>query len=401
MPANSNAIYPRKGGGGGHGSSSGKGGGSSGSRGKGGKGGSGGGSKGSPAASKGAPKSFTNSRYSNSFKLNTNKGKSSASPYSDGGGKSSILSSGIFSGRLSGGGQRTSVYGTRTYGSGYPYGSYGYYVSNRPFPYVFIPVPIHRHYYGSDQYYDNVNNTDRPGGNLVSAIVQPSYNTSSVTYRLVGDNSSVSAVFAAVVANCSVANNTNSIVAFTPSFDNDTSTWPLPEQVIQWYRASSFALTLDGYNNTAALSSNQPPSNSSTNFTQLGDTPLPANLNMTFLNCINYTTGASVPLMDPSSSGLTAAKIAGIVIGGIVVAFFAVLFGMMGWEKCRARSARKRNERWIAESSKYDSDAMNTGLLQPYKSKSVLDRISKIPFARSMGYKPVVVEKSEEIYGNK
>jgi len=151
MHANSNAIYPRKGGGGGHGSSSGKGGGSSGSRGKGGKGGSGGGSKGSPAASKGAPKSFTNSRYSNSFKLNTNKGKSSASPYSDGGGKSSILSSGIFSGRLSGGGQRTSVYGTRTYGSGYPYGSYGYYVSNRPFPYVFIPVPIHRHYYGSDQ----------------------------------------------------------------------------------------------------------------------------------------------------------------------------------------------------------------------------------------------------------
>lgn len=46
---------------------------------------------------------------------------------------------------------QTSVYGSRTYGSGYPYGGYGYYVSNRPFPYVFIPVPIHRHYYGSDE----------------------------------------------------------------------------------------------------------------------------------------------------------------------------------------------------------------------------------------------------------
>lgn len=169
MPTNTNTFYPRKGGGGGHaGSSHG-----SSSSGKGGKGGSGG-SKGSPAASKGAPKSFVNSPSSSSFSLTTKKGKStsSASPYSDGGGKSSKLSNGIFSGRLSGGGKRvritirpalchtlnksdyvpqTSVYGTRTYGSGYPYGDYGYYVSDRPFPYVFIPVPIHRHYYGCDE----------------------------------------------------------------------------------------------------------------------------------------------------------------------------------------------------------------------------------------------------------
>lgn len=190
--------------------------------------------------------------------------------------------------------------------------------------------------------------TGRPGGNLVSAIVQPSYNTSSVTYRLVGDNSSVSAVFAAVVANCSVANNTNSIVAFTPSDDDDSSgPWPLPEQVIQWYRASSFALTLDGYNNTAALPSNQPSSNSTTNFTRLGDTPLPTNLNMTFLNCVNYTTGASVPLMDPTSNKLNAAQITGIVVGGIFVAFAAVLFGMMGLEKCNDWRKRRRSQRSV------------------------------------------------------
>ena len=45
----------------------------------------------------------------------------------------------------------------------------------------------------------------------MAAIVRPSYNTSSVTYRLLGDNSSVSTVFAALVANCSVATNGDSI----------------------------------------------------------------------------------------------------------------------------------------------------------------------------------------------
>lgn len=85
-------LLPRKGGGGG--------------RSRGGKGGKGGGSKGSPAASKGAPSSFTNSKFSNSFKLSGT--KSSAAPYSDGGGKSFKIKGGPFSGRLSGSGQRVS-----------------------------------------------------------------------------------------------------------------------------------------------------------------------------------------------------------------------------------------------------------------------------------------------------
>lgn len=69
---------------------------------------------------------------------------------------------------------------------------------------------------------------------------------------------------------------------------------------------------------------------------------------MTFLNCVNYTTGASVPLMDPSSNKLTAAQIAGIVIGGIVVAFFAILFGVMGLEKCKNWRQRRRNQRLVS-----------------------------------------------------
>ena len=110
------------------------------------------------------------------------------------------------------------------------------------------------------------------------AIVQPLYNTSSVTYRLVGDNASVSAVFYAIVANCSVANSSSPLAPFDPS----PSAWPLPEQVVQWYRASTFALSLDTYNNTAALPSAVPSNDSNPTLID-ATSPLPTVLNISFL----------------------------------------------------------------------------------------------------------------------
>lgn len=52
-------------------------------------------------------------------------------------------------------------------------------------------------------------------------------------------------------------------------------------------------LTLDGYNNTAALSDNA----------SLPDTPLPTWVNQPFLDCLNQTIGAAVPLVDNDFSG--------------------------------------------------------------------------------------------------
>lgn len=151
--------------------------------------------------------------------------------------------------------------------------------------------------------------------------MQPDWNTSSVTYRIIGDNTSVTAVFDALVANCTVANSSTAITAFDPS----PLTYPLPEQVIQYYRASSLALSLDGYNNTAALILNMPASNSSAPIT-MPDTPLPANVNMTFLACINLTTGASVPLVDaPGHKKLSASTIGG-TIGGSLLGLAVLIF---------------------------------------------------------------------------
>ncbi|KAL5511199.1 hypothetical protein ACEPAH_4414 [Sanghuangporus vaninii] len=300
-----NHLFRRKGGGGKGGRS-----------GKGGKSGSKGGSSASSIAKKkGASDAFVKSRGSKSFTV-TGSG-SSGYPYSSGGGKRIKLpSSSSFSGREAGGGDRNTIYGTSHFGSGYPYGGYGYYVDNRPFPYYFYPVPCSHNYYGGDEY---LNATDRPGGNLVTAIVKPSYNTSSVTYRLVGDNSSIVAVFDALVANCSVANSSSAFSTFTPS----NTVWPLPEQVLQYYRASSFALSLDGYNNTAALPANAPASNNSKPV-EMADTPLPSGLNMTFLSCVNYTVGASVPLVEPPKKGLSSGQIATIVAASIAGLFLLI-----------------------------------------------------------------------------
>lgn len=191
-----------------------------------------------------------------------------------------------------------------------------------------------------------MNESLRPGGALVEAIVQPSWNTSSVTYRVIGDNVSVTTVFDALVANCSIANSTSAVSAFTPS----PLTWPLPEQVIQYYRASSFAVSLDGYNNTAALVSNMPVSNSSGPNT-LVDTPFPTNINMTLLQCINATVGASVPLVDAPGHKLSVGAIGGIVISSLIFSVFLLFLCCYCCElcnRCKRRRKAKQKARKLA-----------------------------------------------------
>lgn len=77
----------------------------------------------------------------------------------------------------------------------------------------------------------------------------------------------------------------------------NSSTQPQPESVVQYYRASSIALSLDGYNNTAALSDK-------VNDTDAPATPLPSNYDGYLLECLNTTIGSAAPLVDSDSAGL-------------------------------------------------------------------------------------------------
>lgn len=86
-------------------------------------------------------------------------------------------------------------------------------------------------------------------------------------------------------------------------YDDSFSAWPQPEQTIQYYRASTVALTLDGYNNTGALGPDGTP-----------DVLLPVNIDHELLSCLNQTIGSAVPLINRAGSTLSAP---GIDIFGI------------------------------------------------------------------------------------
>jgi len=116
------------------------------------------------------------------------------------------------------------------------------------------------------------------------------------TFRILADQESLQSLDQDISADCgSYIASKAGITAYT----ND-STVPRPEQVVQYYRASSVSLSLDNYNNSAVYS-NSP----------VDDSPIPPTTNLEFLNCLNTTIGAAVPLVDagmkwsaPSSVGL-------------------------------------------------------------------------------------------------
>ncbi|KAG8735763.1 hypothetical protein FRC10_010171 [Ceratobasidium sp. 414] len=227
---------------------------------------------------------------------------------SRGGGPITTLPSGSrFAGREAGSGTRDNVYGGTYYGSGYPYGSYGStWVAGRPFPFYYWPVYIGPHeYYGSSEY-GPANTTDRPGGAMSAVSVYTTnakYNTSEV-YHILGDLSSVTTVLNALTSNCTVAGGT--IFNYDPTSDDLAHSLPRVESIVQYYRSSSFALALDGYNNSAGSFSVAAISNSSQQLvTALPPaTPLPSAINQAFLECVNTTVASSLPLVDAGLSNL-------------------------------------------------------------------------------------------------
>ena len=124
---------------------------------------------------------------------------------------------------------------------------------------------------------------------------------------MVSDASTVSSLLAFVPKACTLDADSSSKVI--KPFDGNASE-PLPEQVVQYYRASSVALLLDGYNNTDALVSQGPNGGEAV--------PLPAWVDRTLLGCLNTTIGEAVPLFGDTPSN---AYVWGVVggLGGFAV----------------------------------------------------------------------------------
>jgi hypothetical protein len=132
--------------------------------------------------------------------------------------------------------------------------------------------------------------------------------TQNTTFHILADNSTIVELIAAVSSNCS---SSLSGASYHPFNDTDPRS-PKPESAIQYYRASSVVLTLDGYNNSAALRDNA----------TIPDIPLPTSIDTTLLTCLNETIGVAVPLID-------GARLHGPSIG--LLGFFWVIWMLMSW----------------------------------------------------------------------
>ena len=135
-------------------------------------------------------------------------------------------------------------------------------------------------------------------------FVSPATNS---TFYLLADNTTVTSLVNSITDECTVSVfSTTTPAPYNASAD---SSHPRPEQVIQYYRASSVALALEGYNDTSALSENQ----------TAPDVPLPSWVDHTMLGCLNKTIGDQVPLVNDAS----------LHAGNPVLALFVMLVSMM------------------------------------------------------------------------
>ncbi|PVF97197.1 hypothetical protein CPB86DRAFT_786207 [Serendipita vermifera] len=272
-------------------------------------------------------------------------GSGKADFFSPGGGNSFTLGSwSPFSGRLAGGGYRESVAGTQRYGSGYPYG-YMHGNSHRtgtfglPFPFGFWPLYC-PHYGYSHEYGQNSTVAQmRPGGDLVQAAIAPNATqwyisqeaANNETYWLLGDRESLTAMLQVLSGckdcetySCGIVNVTDvqpmtlDLGNFTTSNGtvvpvNSSTAPPQVQNIVQYYRASSFALAYTNYTNTYAVA----PLNETTEVGWGNSTVLPDLLtHSAFLQCVNSTLVDGLPILN--AAGKT--KVMGFQLGAVVCA---------------------------------------------------------------------------------
>jgi hypothetical protein len=203
-------------------------------------------------------------------------------------------------------------------------------VAGRGFPFGVWPISWGQNYLGGDEF--NGLEILRPGGALgISTIATtdaskwPGVDTSKEVYQMIGDKESLLFMMTDLVDHCHVTPQWPK--AFDPTAANSTK----PDNVMQYYRGSSFALTYSSFNNSVSGKAWE---------------PLPSPLGTSaFLHCVNDTIAAALPLMDtlPKKARLKAAAIVGIVIGGIVFFILVYIIGTVCIEHFRKEKKTQRS----------------------------------------------------------
>jgi hypothetical protein len=168
-------------------------------------------------------------------------------------------------------------------------------------PSQFSVWPIGFGGYGYGNYYGNRelnNDTERPGGEMTQYTLLPPSNVTDASannFALLGDINSVDSVYQSLIVDCGVMDTLGS--NFTVN----------PDQTAAYYRGSSFALLLDGYDN-GQPNITDTDGNSTQVTTPLA--PLPSTVDTAYFNCLNTSIGNNVPLVDATSDGALSSKVA-------------------------------------------------------------------------------------------
>ncbi|KAG8870092.1 hypothetical protein FRC20_000411 [Serendipita sp. 405] len=197
-----------------------------------------------------------------------------------------------FQERTFGGAKRQEIRGSTVFGSGYPYGANDLTtVARRPFPFGTWPLWWDRDFMGSSEYGPHLD-AIRPGGLLVSVPLRTTTKHFNVTegevYYAIGDRESLLPLMISYVTWCHI------VPAWPSKFDPALSTSAIKlENVIQYFRASSFALATPAYNNTFARQTTTAPSSDEPS------TPLPESIQCSpFRLCIDNVTFNALAIMN-------------------------------------------------------------------------------------------------------
>ncbi|KAG8822896.1 hypothetical protein FRC18_010870 [Serendipita sp. 400] len=238
-----------------------------------------------------------------------------------------------FEGRRFGGAKRKEIRGTREFGSGYPYGASNQStIAGRPFPFGVWPLYWDQNFMNSSEYgpqYDAI----RPGGFLVYAPLRTTQEHFNVTenevYYAIGDRDSLLLIMISYVTWCHVT------PAWPSKFDptSPNSTIKL-ENVIQYFRASSFALSSPAYSNAFARISYSDTKDS---------TPLPETMEHSpFRKCVDEVTENALAIVNKPPGP----KLAGILLI-VFLSTWPFALGALGWTLFGTFYILRATRRWL------------------------------------------------------
>ncbi|KAG8848408.1 hypothetical protein FRB91_010821 [Serendipita sp. 411] len=251
-----------------------------------------------------------------------------------------------FEGRTFGGAKRKEIRGSRAFGSGYPYGAGNYsLIARRPFPFGTWPLWWDEDFMGSSEYGPQMD-AIRPGGLIVSVPLRTTREHFNVTdeevYYAIGDRESMLPLLISYVTRCYIVpawpstfdpRMTSSLSSSSPNPNpNPNPTTIKLENVIQYFRASSFALASPAYNNTfARQSKTEGPSSSLPDWIEYSP----------FRRCIDDVTYHTLAIMNkpPGQTPLDRLALAvmyvpflfAVIVGAVFVVLTVALFELRFW----------------------------------------------------------------------